>query len=396
MDVKQIYELVNAATASIVGETTVLNEDLSNLVDFGTEVLNANAVDNYVRSLVDHIGKVIFVNRPYYGTIPSMLRNSWEFGSVLQKVRGEMPEAAENESWELEDGASYDQQVFYKPVVEAKFFNSKVTFEIQQSITERQVKESFSNVAQLNAFIEMLYNEVDKSLTVKVDALIMRTLNSLIAETVADEYPAPASTTPYGSSSGVRAVNLLYLYNAAFPNDTTTAAACLTKPAFLRFAALTMGEYIDYMAKASKLFNVDGKTRFTPKQYLNIVMLSKLQKASQVYLEADTYWKDLVSLPNGVETVPYWQGSGDKFAFADVSKIDVKTANNNTVELSGILAIMFDRDAAMVCNTDKRVTTAPYNAKGEFWNNFHKYDCSYFVDLAENAVVFFVADAPAA
>ena len=169
MTVEQIYSLMNSVTGEILGESAVLAEDLSNVVDIGTEVFNASSVDNYVKSLVNHIGRVIFVNRPYAGSVPSVLMDGWEFGSVLQKITAELPEATENESWNLTNGASYDTNVFYKPEVSAKFFNKRVTFEIPMSFTEKQVKESFSNAEQLNGFLSMLYNAVDKSMTVKVD-----------------------------------------------------------------------------------------------------------------------------------------------------------------------------------------------------------------------------------
>ncbi len=101
MEVKQIYNIVNSVSEEILGRTDLVQEDLTGIVDMGTEVFNANAVDNYVKSLVNHIGKVIFVNRPYNGNIPSVLMDSWEFGSILEKITADIPEATENESWEL-------------------------------------------------------------------------------------------------------------------------------------------------------------------------------------------------------------------------------------------------------------------------------------------------------
>ena len=203
MEIKQFYELVNKATREILGEEQVLLEDLSNVVDTGDAVLNAGAVDKYVKALVNHIGKVIFVNRVYRGSAPSVLMDSWEFGSVVEKIHMELPEGEENESWELEDRTSYDTNIFYKPKVKAKFFNKKVTFEIPISITDLQVKQSFSSAEQLNSFISMIYNEVEKSMTVKLDILIMRTINNFIAETIYD-----GVGTTYTNTS-MRAVNLL-------------------------------------------------------------------------------------------------------------------------------------------------------------------------------------------
>lgn len=386
MQVSQIYQIMNSITQEIVGESAVVNEDLSNIVDVGTQIFGATNVDNYVRTLVDHIGKVIFVNRAYSGSVPSVLRDGWEYGSVLEKIQAEIPDASENETWELTDGQSYDPNVFYKPTVSAKFFNSKVTFEIDMSFTEKQVKESFSNAQQLNGFLSMLYNAVDKSMTIKIDGLVKRTINAMTAETLYDAYNGGSRT----GSSTARAVNLLYLYNETFePSTPLTADKALTTPEFLRFASYVMATYIDYLKEASTVFNGGGKLRFTSKDVLNVVMLSQFANASKMYLQSDTYWKELVALPNA-DTIAFWQGSGTDYEFDSVSKIDVKTPAGHTVAQAGILAVMFDRDALGVCNTDRRVQTC-YNPKGEFFNNFYKFDCQYFNDEDENFVVFFVA-----
>lgn len=391
MTVQQIYTLMNTVTSEIIGKSDVVKEDLSNVVDVGKELFSNTDVDNYVKSLVNHIGKVIFVNRPYTGNVPSMMMDSWEFGSVLEKIQADIPQATENKSWELTDGQSYDPNVFYKPTVSVKFFNSRVTFEVPMSFTEKQVKDSFSNAAQLNGFLSMLYTAVDKSMTVKVDSLVMRTIDNMIAHTLHAEFPA-VNDGNYSAVSGTKAVNLLKLYNEKY-NKTLTAEQAVTDPDFIRYASYIMGVYADRMGKLSTLFNVGKKERFTPSDMLKVVMLSDFEKAASTYLYADTWHNENVKLPTA-ETVPYWQGSGQNYSFADTSKIHVSITDGSsgTVDVSaaGILAIMYDRDAMGVCNTDRRVTTQ-YNAKAEFFNNFYKFDASYFNDLNENFVVFFVA-----
>ena len=391
MTVQQIYTLMNTVTSEIMGKSDVVKEDLSNVVDVGKELFSNTDVDNYVKSLVNHIGKVIFVNRPYKGNVPSMMMDSWEFGSVLEKIQADIPQATENKSWELTDGQSYDPNVFYKPTVSVKFFNSRVTFEVPMSFTEKQVKDSFSNAAQLNGFLSMLYNAVDKSMTVKVDSLVMRTIDNMIAHTLHAEFP-DVNDDDYSAVSGTKAVNLLKLYNAKY-NKTLTAEQAVTDPDFIRYASYIMGVYADRMGKLSTLFNVGEKERFTPSDMLKVVMLSDFEKAASTYLYANTWHNENVKLPTA-ETVPYWQGSGQDYSFANTSKIHVSITDGSsgTIEVSaaGILAIMYDRDAMGVCNTDRRVTTQ-YNAKAEFFNNFYKFDASYFNDLNENFVVFFVA-----
>ncbi len=392
MEVKQIYSLMNDVSKEVLGTTDLVKEDLTGVVDMGTAVFNANAIDNYVKSLVNHIGKVVFVNRPYSGKIPSVLMDAWEFGSVLEKISADIPQAEENDSWNLTDGTEYKQDVFHKPTVTAKFFNSKVTFEVPVSITERQVKESFSSAAQLNGFLSMIYNAVEKSMTIKTDALVMRTINNMIAETLnADKAaftPSTGTTVDYTSASTVRCVNLLKLYNDK-TGKSLSADKAVTDPEFIRFASYTMGLYADRMQSISTLFNVGGKERFTPKDALHVVLLSDFAKAAQTFLYSDTYNKSEVLLPNA-ETVPSWQASGKDYAFASVSKIDVKSSGGASVSVGGVLGVMFDRDALGVCNSDRRVTTN-YNAKAEFFNNYYKFDAAYFNDTNENFVLFFAA-----
>lgn len=385
MEVKQIASIMNDVTTEVLGESAIQTEDLSNIVDIGTAVFNANAVDNYVRSLVDHVGKVVFVDRAYRGGAPSVLMDGWEFGSVMEKLTmSELPEATENESWQLTNGASYDVNVFYQPQVEAKFYNKRVTFEIPMSFTEKQVKSSFSNATQLNAFISMIYNAIDKSLTVKVDSLIMRTINNMIGETFKADYASDSAS----SKSGVKAVNLLYKYNQAF-SKSLTASAAMTDPEFIRYASREMGLYKNRLTRLSTLFNIGGKDRFTPDDKLHIVMLNDFARSADAYLQSDTYHEEYTRLPKA-EVVPYWQGSGTDYGFSSVSAINISTANGDSVSLGGILGVMFDRDALGVSNLDRRVTTN-YNAKAEFWNNWYKFDAGYFNDTNENFVVFFVA-----
>lgn len=387
MEVKQIYTLMNSVSNEVLGKTDLVKEDLTGIVDMGTEVFNQNAVDNYVKSLVNHIGKVIFVNRPYAGKVPSVLMDAWEFGSVLEKISADIPQATENESWSLTDGKEYKQDVFHKPVVTAKFFNSKVTFEVPVSITEKQVKESFSNAEQLNGFLSMIYSAVDKSMTIKADALIMRTINNMVAETFKADATA-FTGGDYSKASTNRCVNLLKLYNDKFGAKLTPQTAILN-PDFIRFASYTIGMYADRLGSISTLFNIGGKARFTGSDMLHLVLLTDFAKGADTYLYSDTYHNEFVALGKH-ETVPCWQASGQSYSFNDVSTIEVKTASGTDVKVTGVIGVMFDRDALGVSNLDRRVTSN-YNAKAEFFNNYFKFDAGYFNDTNENFVVFYMA-----
>ena len=380
MKVTQLKDIVNSATSEVLGKTDVVNDDLSNLVDVGNEIFDTDNVDNYVKKLIDRIGQVIFVNRLYAGGVPSVLMDSWEYGSVVEKISADLPEADENDSWNLQNGQTYSQDTFYQPKVSAKFFNSKVTFDVKLSFTTQQVKESFSNVNELNGFISMLETGVKNSMTVKLDGLIMRTINNMTGQIL-------------NSANGLQKVNLLTEYNTA-SGQTLTANKALMDKDFLKFASLTIKKYQARITKMSTLFNAGGKARFTTTDNLHTVLLSDFADSAEVYLMSDTYHNDTVSLPNH-ETVPYWQGSGKSYAFNDISKIDVKIdAGNKTpkaVTQTGILGVMFDTNALGVSNLNQRTTTS-YNARAEFYTNYYKMDAGYFNDLNENFVVFYIAD----
>lgn len=391
MKVTQLFELVNLATRETLGTEAVVNEDLSNIVDIGREIINTDNVDNYIKKLVNHIGKVVFVNRAYKGGVPSVFMDSWEYGSILEKISADLPQATENETWELENGKDYSPDVFYKPSVSAKFFNSLVTFEIPLSFTEKQVKESFSSKEQLNGFISMLQTSVENAITIKFDSLIMRTINNMIAETLANDLDADKDGVLNLANGTLRAVNLLQGFNAnrTAPNKLTVANA-FSNPDFIKYATYQIGLVSERMARMSTLFNVGGKERFTPKDYQRIVMLSDFLASSEIYLLADTQNADKAKLPQNIDTVPYWQGSGKTYSYDDVTRINVKTASGQTVNVSGVIGCIFDKDALGVTNLDRRVTTN-YNPKAEFYTNFYKFDAGFFNDLNENFVVFYIA-----
>lgn len=388
MKITQIYEFVNAATQEALGETAVVNEDLTNIVDIGEAVFNANAMDKYVKALVNRIGKTIFVNRVYQGQLPNVIMDGWEYGSVLQKVSTGLPEAKINETWELVDGQSYDPHIFHKPKgTLVKFYNNYVTFEVDMSFTEDQLKMSFSSVTELNGFISMLYTSVENSMTIKIDELTRRTINNMIGETIYDEYKG----TDVKTKSTTKAINLLYLYNNSVNagGEPLTADKALTDPEFIKFAAYQIKLVNDRLGTMSTLYNIGNQPRFTPKDLKHIVMLSNFASAADVYLQSSTFHNELTALPQA-ENVVYWQGTGTDYSLGSVSTIDIKTSSGNNVKVSGVLAVIYDRWALGVSNVQRKVTSQ-WTPNAEFFTNFYKYKAGFFNDFNENFVVFFIA-----
>lgn len=390
MEVKQIATFVNAATLAALGKTAdgtpvaVINEDLSNVVDVGTAVFDANKYTAYLEALINRIGRTIFVDRKYEGKAPKVLRDGWEYGSVMMKVSADLSEAQENPSWELVNGAEYSPNVFKKSKVEVKFYNQKTTLEIQISITRLQLKQSFESAMQLNQFLEMLYVWLENSMTVKMDELILRTINNMSAETVYADYQGAALS----GASHAKAVNLLKLYNDEFGTALTTAQAMHT-PDFLRFASIVLSRYIDRLQQMSRVFNVGNQARFTPRDKLHVVLHTDLLSAANGYLQSGTFHDEYTALPMH-ETVAYWQGTGGDFALANTGRVNVTTAQGHAVDIPCVVGVMFDHDALGVLNDEAR-TTNQWNAAAEFWNEWHKKESAYFNDFNEQFVVFFLA-----
>lgn len=335
----------------------------------------------------------MFVDRTYRSQAPNILKDSWEYGSILMKVRAELPDAQTNTTWDLAnidngtglataDGTAspLDPFILNKPEVAAKFYNKKTTFEVPITLADYQLREAFRSAQEMGRFISMIENRIQTKMTLCTDALVMRTIVNLIA-------------TKINQSSNV--VNLLAEYNT-LTNESLTVDRALHNEDFLKYAAKTIMLYKKYVQSASTLYNTDGYVTFTPADKLKVVVLSEFAKDMEVYLYSDTYHRELVSL-DGYEEVPYWQGSGNTAdaGIAERGKINVKidngTLTGTDVIHNGIVAVIFDDEAAAVNNENYRVTSI-YNPRGEYTNYFYKWDANYMNDTAENVVVFTIEE----
>lgn len=372
---KQVAELVNDASKQLFGESAITTEDLSNVVDMGKQIENASLYQNFIESLLVAVAKIYFVNRKYTSKAPDVYRDNFEYGQIIQKVRGKIDEAVDNQSWQLQDGASYDDNVFIANDVEVKLFASSTAFEIRKSVANEQIKNAFRSADELGKFMSMIVTYVENSLTAKMDSLVMMTICNFIGEVA-------------HGNNGVRYVNLLSKYNT-LKGTQLTADKCIYDQGFLKFATGQIKKIQNKMERLTSLYNEEGFTTFTPKSLQHLVLLDEFVENCDTYLASDTFHNEFVALPYH-QTVAQWQGAGTADDFASCSKIDIKTANNNTVTVTGVLGVLFDHDALGVTQDEPSIETK-YVRSGQFTNYWYKKKTSYFNDLAENFVVFYVA-----
>lgn len=376
MKVEQVYEIVNALAQEALGADTptVGGDDISKVIDVGRTVFESMPMDNYVKKLVDHIGKMIFVNRPYSGRAPSVRMDGWEFGSILQKVDAGLPEAEMNPSWQLANGQEYKQDIFVAPTdVTVTFWNDRVTFQIHMSFVEDQIKSAFDNINQMNAFFSMIFTKIETAMVIRLDQLIMSTINNFIANV-------------YANGNTAQKINLGEGYTIG-----TKLSDAIKSPEFIRNAAYRIKLTSDHLTNASQVFNIGKRVRHTPKDMQKIILLDAIGASADIYLQSDTFHNELTKLPNA-DRVSYWQYSGENYDIEDTSAIDVipatKAGAGAEVKISGVIGTIFDREALGVNNFNRRTTTH-YNGAAEFVNMWFKMDAQYFNDFNENFVLIY-------
>lgn len=382
MKINQVSTILNSINSEMMGETaiTAVNEDLSNIVDVGTELTQGQTditkfFESYGRKLIDKVGRVVVVDRTYKSTAPDIQRDAWEYGSIMEKIRVSVNELEDDTTWSLNRGDTPEQFEYQPATLSAKYFDDYDVFMTQISLPEKTLKSAFTSASAMNKVISAIENRVQMKLAISRDNLIRRTVNNLIAEKIARN----------------KDINLLAMYNASAGTSLTPNAA-MFNASFLKFAVFTIMKYKKMLANPSVLFGEEDYVNFTPDSKMKMIMLDHFNESAKVFMESDTYHNDLVSLGNNFQTVPYWQGSGTdtSFPFNTISGINVKTASTGTtVATSGVVGVIFDVDACAVCMEDVQ-TTGIYVPNGRFYNYFHYINARYMNDLAENVLVFTV------
>ena len=384
MDVKQISTILNAAYSEVTGNTSlVVAEDLNNIVDVGKEILSTDVFgdnfDNYVKKIIDKIGKTIFWDRTYNGDDTPVIHDSWEYGSALEKLRTEIGDFEDNPTWDLQNYTP-DVFSFEPPSVSAKYWNSKVTFQKKISIGKKQVKEAFDSAANMNRFFAMIQNRISMKMKIAKKTLSDRVVVNLIAEKFKTNHNIVHVLTDYNTKSG---------------RNLTADEFMLDKEA-LAFLTKTFKLNKKLLAEPTEIFNEGGYVAHTPSKNLRFFCLSDVVSSCESALYGPTFHDEFVKMP-GFHEVAFWQGMGTSGDFSDRSSIDVipssegpQTATPDTrtpVQEDNIIGVMFDEWAGMVCCEDPRVTSI-WNPEAEFWNYWHKFDAEYMNDLDENVIVY--------
>lgn len=380
MKINQIYTLINSVARQMWGEDAITVTDLTGLISMGKSVINSSTDrDLFLNTLVDRIGKTVIRTLDLELDFPNLMVNEFEWGAIIQKINVQPVMAKANKSVQItEEGFTPNQFDIDVVEVSQTFFTDANTWEFDYTIPDKLLNSAFTSEAGLASFISAIMSAVSDSMTMALNNMAYMAIDNFVAEKIK-------------GNNGI--VNILALYNAQFPNATETQASCITSKEFARYASMVMNNYVKYLSKPSKLYNMGGMVRATARDNLHILISADWASAFDSYLSSDTWHNDLVSLPNYKEFVTL-QGTGTTSPnWIDNTSINiVPSSGGEAIEQTGIIGIFADRQAIAYGYTDMYSGTDRNNRNR--YTNF-TYSCvkQFLNDVSENGICFIVADA---
>ena len=387
---KQIFSIVNDVASQAMGLKTMAVVDNSGLVALGNTVLGSNDTkNNFINALTDRIGRTIVSFRAYHSHFPDFERDSIEWGNILQKLKIGMPNAEEDQSYNLADGNTVDQYMINKAKVNQLLFSTETPWQTHITVHLDELEKAFVDYSAMGAFISGMFGEVQNRIELAMENLSIDCVNNYMAEMIKRKVQRPS-----------RVINLLTDYNTAMGLTETKALKpqdALNTPAFLEYVVRrinTISSTMEYMT--SGLYNdtafAGGDTqngiysRHTPKSEQRMMLYIDLVNSLKTNVNSKAFNMKEVAIDLPFKTVPFWQSINTP------DGINVKPASGGTaIVQSNVMGILFDREAMGTFKKKYSSLTSPINAAGKYYNVFYHMIEMYYNDLTENAVVFLLA-----
>lgn len=367
MDITQISTLVNNVTSQAMGNSALAVIDNQSLIALGDAILSSQEnTENWTKTLIQRIGKTIISSRRYNRKFTRMLRDNFEFGAIVQKIKVDMPDAEDDQSYNIEDGATVDHYKVKKQKVHQKLFISETPWQLHISVKRDEVTEAFESLIKMNAFISAKFTEVQNKIELALERLSMNCVNNYIAEI----------------HGGKREYKLLSMYNEMTGGDLTAEKA-LNDDNFLRYVVQQIKLVSDRMTRMSKgVYNDGTTTRHTPYELQNLYISADYERALETVTQYQAFRDKYVQL-EGYEVIPFWQ------SLETPNAINVKKSSDGSeVKIDNVLAVIFDYEALGTYKHKEVTATTPLNAAGLYMNYYWHMKDLYFNDLSENAVSF--------
>lgn len=371
MAVKQIYDIVNSVNSQTMGVSDLTVVDEQGLISLGQTVLTTNGLaDTWLNSLAQRIGRTIISFREYKSKYSDMVLDSMQWGNIVQKIKVSMPLATEDESYALVNGQSVDMYKVANPKVTQSFFTTETPYQFYVTVKRTQLEEAFTSEGAMNGFIGAIYGEVQNAIELSLEGLARNCINNFIAERF---------------TSGKCYFNLLKMYNDE-TNKALTLNTCLHDKEFLAYCISRINLISKYMENMTQIYNDGSQKRHTPKSLQHLRVLEDFESRLETVIQYQAFRDGYVKL-NNYHTTSFWQ------SIKKPDTIKITTASKGTsLTQSGIIAVLYDRDALGLYKKDSWNSTTPFNSAGGYYNTYYHHKELYFNDLSENFVVFYLAD----
>ena len=368
METNQIYELVNSVTEQAFGNQSLTAFNAQGLVSLGETVLTSEQnTEAFLNTLVQRIGRTIYHYRAYRNKLRGVIVESdMEWGAILQKIDVEMPEAVEDDAYNLVDGESVDPWVISKPKPKQHLFVGRNPYMFKITISRKLLKEAFLSENAMGAFISVIFGKVRNRIEASYEDLARAALASAAATIRGGDAQRIMLRTRYNTETG----------------QSLTSNQCLHDKDFLNWAVGQINSYSDYFTDMSSLYNDGSIETFTPKEDQRLIVLSDFERRLETVTQWQAFHDGYVKL-NNYDTINFWQSpeTRDQFKAANLDTGAEYTGNH-------LVAVLFDRDALGVYQMEEEVLTTPINARGMYYNTFWHIMKNMYFDRSENFVAF--------
>lgn len=379
----QIYSIVNEVAKQAMGSSAIAVVDNAGLIALGNTVLGSDTTkNNFINALTDRIGRTIVSFRAYNSHFPDFERDSIEWGNILQKIKIAMPEAEEDQSYNLKDGTSVDMYKINKSKVNQLLFTNETPWQTHITVHLDALEKAFVDSNAMGAFISSMFGEVQNRIELAMENLSIDCVNNYMAEIIKGKATSPN-----------RVINLVTEYKDKTGVDhTTEPLSALDDEDFLKYVVRrinSLSTTMEYMTTG--LFNTpqgteSAYTRHTPKSEQRMMLFIDLVNSLKTNINSKAFNMEQVAIDIPFKTVPFWQ------SLQTPAGINIKPASGGSaIVQSEVMGILYDREAMGTFKKKYTSLTTPINAAGKYYNVFYHMITMYFNDLTENAVVFLLA-----
>ena len=365
------------------------------------------AADPIMNALSQMWGRTIFAVRPYKEKFASLYMDMDRWANVTRKISFADKDVKNDERfiWPVGydstqavpngDGSSVDMYKINKDdPLQTNFYGQSVYEDVRTEFLSN-LETAFRGPEEFMRYnAAAVLNRANKLAQYRENigrAITINLIGSL--------YYIANSVAPLGDSS--RVIHLLTEYNAETGLSLTSQTVMQQDnyAAFTRWVYARIGTLTDLMSERSTMFQttVNGKTvnRHTGAEDLRSFILSKYLRQMDSMAKSVTFNDDLLKFGT-VESVAFWQdirtpdqvdlANTISLTGADGAVVTSALAAGSTA-LPNVYGVIFDKDALGYAMTREASYVTPFNAAGEYWNQYMHANFRTVQDTTEKSVL---------